>query len=79
MVYSLRCKSPSDESTKILRQFDSVQRATVEGILGVLMSETSWNQACLPIKKIGVGIRLSADQVQAAYFGFVFQSSVLDK
>ena len=77
MVYFLRCNSPSDESNKILRKFDSVQRATFEGILGVLLSDTSWDQACLPINKTGVGIRRSADQVQAAYVGCVFQSSVL--
>ena len=77
MVYSLRCNSPSDESNKILRKFDSVLRATFEGILGVLLSDTSWDQACLPINKTGVGIRRSADQVQAAYVGSVFQSSVL--
>ena len=77
MVYSLRCNSPSDESNKILREFDSVQRATFEGILGVLLSDTSWDQACLPVNKTGVGIRRSADQVQAAFVGPVFQSSVL--
>ena len=72
MLYSLRCNSPSDESNKILRKFDSVQRATFEGILGVLLSDSSWDQACLPIYKTGVGIRRSADQVQAAYAGSVF-------
>ena len=77
MVYFLRCKSPSDESEKILRKFDSVQRATFEGNLGVLMSDTSWDQACLPINKVGVGKRRPADQVQAAYGGSVFQSSDL--
>ena len=77
MVYSLRCNSPSDESNTILPKFDSVQRATIESILGVLLSDTSWDQACLPINKTGVGIRRSADQVQAAYVGSVFQSSVL--
>ena len=77
VVYSLRCNSPSNESNKIIRKFDSVQRATFEGILGVLLSDTSWDQACLPINKTGVGIRRSADQVQAAYVGSVFQSSVL--
>ena len=40
------------------------------------MSDTSWDQACLPINKTGVGITRSADQVQAAYVAFVFQSSV---
>ena len=77
MVYSLRCNSPSDESSKILRKFDSVQQATFEGIRGVLMSDTSWDQACLPINKTGVGIRRLADQVQAAYVGSVFHSSFL--
>ena len=72
MVYSLQCISPSEESNKILRKFDSVQRATFEGILGVLLSDTSWDQACLPINKTGVGIRRSANQVQAEYVGSVF-------
>ena len=76
MVYSFRSNAPSDESSKILQKFDSVQRATFEGILGVLLSDTSWDRACLAIKKTGVGIS-SADQVQAAYVGSVFQSSVL--
>ena len=41
------------------------------------MSDTSWDQACLRIIETGVGIRRSADQVQAAYFCSVFQSSFL--
>ena len=41
------------------------------------MSDISCDQACLPINKTGVGIRRSADQVQSAYIGSVFQSSVL--
>ena len=61
MVYFLRCNSPSDESNQIIRTFDSVQRATFEGILGVLLSDTSWDQACLPINKTAEGIRQSAD------------------
>ena len=77
MVYSLRCNSPPDDSNKILRKFDSVQRATFESILGVLLSDTSWDQACLPINKTGIGTRRSADQVQAAYVGYVFHSFVL--
>ena len=77
MVYSLRCNYPSDESNKIRQKIDSVQRATFEGILGVLLSDTSCDQACLPINKTGLRIRRSANQVQAAYVGSVFQSSVL--
>ena len=76
-VYSLRCNTPSDESNKILQTFDLFQRAIFEIILGILYSDTFWGQACLSINKTGVGIRLSSDQVQAAYVGSVFQSSVL--
>ena len=43
----------------------------------MLSCDKSWDQACLPINKTSVGIRRSADQVQAAYVGYVFQSSVL--
>ena len=38
MVYSLRSNSPSDELNKIHQKFDSVQRATFEDILGVLLT-----------------------------------------
>ena len=81
VVYSLRCNNSSDESNRVLRKFDSVKnlRATFGGILRVLISDTSWDQACLPINKTGVGIRRSTDQVHAAYVGSVFQSSVLVK
>ena len=41
------------------------------------MSDTSWDQACLPINKTSVGIKRSADQAQAAFVGSFFQSSVL--
>ena len=45
--------------------------------LGVLMSDTSVDQACLPINISDERIRLSADQVQVAPVGSVFQSSAL--
>ena len=51
-----QCNSPSDESSKILRKFYSLQRAAFEGKLVVLLSDTSWDQVCLPINKTGVGI-----------------------
>ena len=72
MVYSLRCNSPSDESNQIFQKFQLIRRATFDCILGVLFSDTSWDQVCLPINKTGVAIRPSANQVQAAYFGSVF-------
>ena len=50
-----------------------------EEILAVLLSDTSSDQAFFPINKTGVGIRRTADQVQAEYIGPVFQCSDLVK
>ena len=77
MVYTLRCNNPSEESNRILRKFDAVQPTFFEAIRGVLMSDTSWDQACLPKNKTGGRKRRSANQVQAACVGSVFQSFVL--
>ena len=77
MFESLRCyNSPADKSNKIQRKFDSVQRATFERNLRVLISGPSRDQTCHPINKTGVGLRRSPDQFQAAYVDSIFQSSV---
>ena len=73
----MRCNSPLDESNKILRKNDSIHRVTFEGILGFLMSDTSWDQVCVAIHETRVGIKRSTDQVQDAHFGSVSHASVL--
>ena len=74
MVYSLRCNTPSDESSVILRDFDNLQRTTFENMLGTVISASAWKQACLPINKNGVGIRQAVDQLKAAFVGSVSQA-----
>ena len=51
MVYSLRCNTPSEEAVNIFEEFDSLQRTTFENILGSVLCNESWHQACLPINK----------------------------
>ena len=77
MVYSLRCNTPSDESSVILQDFDKLQRTTFENMLGTLISDNAWKQACLPISKTGVGIRQAIDQLKAAFVGSVSQADAL--
>ena len=59
LVYSLRCNTPSTESKIILEKFDHLQRTTFENILGSVISDNSWEQACLPKSKTGDGVRRS--------------------
>ena len=77
MVYSLRCNTPSDESSVILQDFDKLQGTTFENVLGTLISDKAWKQACLPISKTGVGIRQAIDQLKSAFVGSVSQADAL--
>ena len=75
LVYSLRRNTPSTESKTILEKFDHLQRTTFENILGSVISDNSWEQACLPISKTGAGVRRSLKQLKAAYVGSLCQSA----
>ena len=77
MVYSLRCTTPSDESSVILQDFDNLQRTTFEIMLGTVISDKAWKQACLPISKTGVGISQAVDQLKVAFVGSVSQAGAL--
>ena len=77
MVNSLRCNTPSEESSVILQDFDNLQRTTFEIMLGTVISDNAWKQSCLPISKSGVGIGQAVDQLQAAFVGFVSQADAL--
>ena len=77
MVYSLRCNTPSEESSVILQDFDNLQRTTFENMLGTVISNKAWKQSCLPISKTGVGIGQAVDQLQTAFVGFVSQADAL--
>ena len=75
LVYSLRCNTPSTESNKIIENLDHLQRKTFENILDTVISNNSWDQACLPISKTGAGVRSSLYQLKPAYVGSLSQSA----
>ena len=77
MVYYVLCNNPSDESSVILQDFDNLHRTTFENMLGTVISDSAWKQACLPTMKTGVGIRQAVDQLKAAFVGSVSQSAAL--
>ena len=59
--------------------FDNLQRTTFEKMLGTVISDNAWKQACLPISKTGVGIRHAVDQLKAAFVGSVLKADALVK
>ena len=71
MVKSLRCNTPSVEFSVILHYFDSLQGTKIVKILGTVISDNAWKQACLPLSKTGVGIRQAIDQSKAAFVASV--------
>ena len=75
LVYSLRFNTPSNESNIILEKFDHLQQTIFENILGSVISDNSWEQACLPRSKTGAGVRSSLKQFKAAYVGSLSQSA----
>ena len=46
-----------------------------ENILSSVISDNSWEQACLPISKTGTGVRRSLNQFKAIYVGSLCQSA----
>ena len=77
LLYSLRCYTPSPDSNKILEKFDHLQRTTFENILGSVINDNSWDQACLPISKTGAVVQHSLSQIKAAYICSKSQSANL--
>ena len=43
-------------------------------MLGTVISDNAWKQACLPINETGVEIRKAVEQLKAACLGLVSQS-----
>ena len=51
-----------------LRAFDDTQRRMLEDILNIGLDGAAWDQASLPVKKGGLGIRKATDLAVPAYF-----------
>ena len=46
-------------------------------MLGAVITDSSWKQACLPRNKTGIGIRQEVDQLKEAYLRSSSQSDAL--
>ena len=60
-----------------MQDFDNIQRTTFENILGTVISDNAWKQACPPISKTGVGFRQAVNQLKAAFVGSISQADAL--
>jgi len=75
LQYILRC-APCYKS-QVLTQYDAVIRDTLQSILNIELTESAWNQATLPVKSGGLGIRLAAQVSLPAFLSSVASSSEL--
>jgi hypothetical protein len=72
LSYSLRTSAPDPAITPMLARFDAMQRDALELIVGVPMCDISWDQATLPVKLGGIGIRRASDQHVPAFVGSLY-------
>ena len=66
IVYYLRC-CPRDLIDVFVKRFDGELRRTFESIVGLVLSDSQWEQAALPVKGSGLGLCRAADIADAAY------------
>ena len=50
-----------------VKRFDGELRRTFESDVGFVLSDSQWEQAALPVKGSGLGLRRAADLADAAY------------
>ena len=58
----------------ILTKFDSMMRDNINTIVGSVLSNTSYNQACLPVSLSGLGIKRVTDHKSCAYVASIVSS-----
>jgi hypothetical protein len=61
----------------LLSEFDEIQRITLRGILNIELDESAWNQASLPMRNGGLGIRKISDLALPAYISSATRSKAL--
>ena len=81
LTYILRASPCSGHPT--LSSIDDLFRSCVSRITNTDLSESQWLQACLPVKKGGLGVRLANHLAPSAYLSAAhatrdLQSSILD-
>jgi len=75
LQYILRC-APCYNSD-VLMKYDSLIRDTLQSILNITLSDTSWLQATLPIRNGGIGIRLATQVALPSFLSSVASCSDL--
>ena len=77
LLYTLR--SAPCYANHLLKQYDDTIRNTLQLILNISLSDSSWDQASLPISSGGIGVRLAADLALPAFLSSVAGSLDLVK
>jgi hypothetical protein len=75
LQYILRC-APCYNSS-VLFNYDNLIRDTVQSILNVTFTETIWQQATLPVRNGGIGVRLATQVALPSFLSSVASSSEL--
>ena len=75
LQYILRC-SPCYNS-QVLHTYDNLIRDTLQSILNVTLTESIWQQATLPVRNGGIGVRLATQVALPSFLSSVASSSEL--
>ena len=75
LQYILRC-APC-YSSQVLLNYDNVIRDTLQSILNVSLTESIWQQATLPVRNGGIGVRLATQVALPSFLSSVASSSEL--
>jgi hypothetical protein len=75
LQYILRC-APCYNSP-VLHEYDNLIRDTLQIILNVTLMESTWQQATLPVRNGGIGVRLATQLALPSFLSSVASSSEL--
>jgi len=75
LTYTLR-SAPCYES-RLLLEYDAVIRDTLQSVLNISLSDDAWEQATLPTKNGGLGIRRATDIALPAFLSSVVSAHTL--
>ena len=76
LLYTLRTV-PTWKRTEALEEFDSIQKEILQDILNITLEVNAWDQASLPVRSGGLGIRKAADLAIPAYFSSLNSSALV--
>ena len=62
-----------------LETFDTIIRAGLETILNIELSTHQWNQACLPVREGGLGVRTAVSLATSAFLASAMSARALQE